>query len=130
VTSEGEGKIFLFKRNGALNADRPSGGTLGGGADDLWMIARLIRACSPPCVRRQQLCTGKCAGSDDLSDRLLLRWILRADGIRAGANHAEGLRLQVPLRAGNEGGGKGDDRQEPGEQDGTEDGGGLLQKER
>jgi len=60
----------------------------------------------------------------------LLRWILRVDRIRASANHAEGLRLQVSLRAGNEGGGKGHDRQESREQDGIEDGSCFLQEER
>ena len=81
-------------------------------------------------VCRQQLCAGKCAGSVALPDCLLLRRVLRADRIRASANHAKGLRLQVPLWPGNERRGKGDDREEPREQNRAEDGSGPLQKER
>ena len=79
---------------------------------------------------RQQLCAGKCAGADALPDRLLLRWILRADRVRAGANHAKRLRLQVSLGPGDEGGGEGHDRQEPREQDRTKARGRVLQEER
>lgn len=79
-------------------------------------------------VSRQQLCSGKCAGSHDLSDRILLGWILRADRIRAGANHAKGLRLQVSLRSRHQGGAKGDDRQEPREQDRAQARGCVLQE--
>lgn len=94
-----------------------------------YQLQSILNTC-PTSVRRQQLCTGKCAGSVDLSDRLLLWWILRADRICTSANHAEGLRLQVSLRAGNEGGRKGHDRQESWEQDGIENGGCLLQEDR
>lgn len=89
-----------------------------------------MRTCTLCSVGRQQFCAGKCAGSVPLSDRLLLGRFLRADRIRASANHAKGLRLQIPLWAGDERGGKGDDRQEPREQNGVEDGSGVLQKER
>lgn len=96
----------------------------------MFINPEIMRTCTLCSVGRQQFCAGKCAGSVPLSDRLLLGRFLRADRIRASANHAKGLRLQIPLWAGDERGGKGDDRQESREQNGVEDGSGVLQKER
>lgn len=61
---------------------------------NLLLLLLLLHLC------RQQLHPGQRPGVQRLPHRLLLRWLLRAHGLLAGRGHAEELRLQVPLRPG------------------------------
>lgn len=54
-------------------------------------------------IHRFELCPGKRA-SRHAPDCVLLRRFLRADGMVAGADNAKGVRLQIPVWPGDEGG--------------------------
>jgi len=80
-------------------------------------------------VRRLELRAGKRAGADALApDRLLLGRIPRADGLVARANHAEELRVQIPVGRRHQRGAPRVHRKRPHRQAGAQDRGHLLQE--
>ena len=80
--------------------------------------------------RRQQLRLGQRPGAPLLPDRLLLGRLLRALRLPAGADHAEGVRVQVPLRRGDERGQEEGDRGRAAGEDRVQGRGQVLQEVR
>lgn len=72
---------------------------------------------------------GQCTGAHPVPDRVLQRWVLRAHRVREGADHAEGVRLQVPPRAGDQGRAQDSDRQGARVQERAQAGSHFLQEE-
>ena len=80
-----------------------------------------------PFHSRLELRAGERAGSAVVPDRVLQRRLLRALRLPARPDHAEGLRLQVPLRRGDRRRRQGADRGRPRRQEGAQDRAQTLQ---
>lgn len=82
----------------------------------------------PPPYFRQQFRPRQCAGALLLPDRVLQRWLLRAHRLLPRADHAEGVRVQVPLRRGDGRREEGADREGARGKERDQDGGQVLQE--